>query len=335
MHQIIGIGSFGAVRIARHVDKGVTYALKKCRKHIIRQKGQEKSIQREKEILSENDYPFIVKLIKTFRDKRYLYFLTELIVGGELYDAIRILNLLDREQTQFYIGSLYLALDYLQGRHICYRDLKPENVLIDGEGYIKMVDFGCAVKLKGPVTLSMVGTPHYMAPEVLMGRGYNFSADVWSLGICFYEFMCGPVPFASECVDENLIIFKQILKSDLVFPLGFDDIPAARIMEKLLKKDPLERIGCGLTGLSEIRKEPFFNSFSFPDLCGRRIEAPIVPGVDALPPCVSDAEDEDDGTDEEDEFPWEHIFDDTLSGSSMNEHGAAGSNHGNEQGNDE
>ena len=101
----------------------------------------------ERELLAENDHPFIVHLVKTFKDDKYLYFLTELITGGELYDAIRELDLLDRGQSQFYMGSIAIAIEYLHERGIAYRDLKPENILLDSQGYIKLIDFGCARKL--------------------------------------------------------------------------------------------------------------------------------------------------------------------------------------------
>ena len=113
-------------------------------------------------------------LVKTFRDGGYLYFLTELITGGELYDAIREMDLLARPQAQFYIASITIAIEYLHERSIAYRDLKPENILLDSQGYIKLIDFGCARKLGDTGrTYTLIGTPHYMAPEVFLGRGYN------------------------------------------------------------------------------------------------------------------------------------------------------------------
>ncbi len=151
-------------------------------------------------------------LVKTFRDGAYLYFLTELITGGELYDAIREMDLLTRSQAQFYIASIAIAIEYLHERAIAYRDLKPENILLDSQGYIKLIDFGCARKLGDTGrTYTLIGTPHYMAPEVILGRGYNQTADIWSVGVCCYEFMCGPLPFGYDATEDQLHTFKEIL----------------------------------------------------------------------------------------------------------------------------
>merc|ERR1712087_774565 len=115
-----------------------------------------------------------------------VYMLTELITGGGLHAAIRkIPTVLTRAQAQFYTGCLILILEALSDRRIMYRDLKPENVMLDAQGYLKLVDFGIAKKLeegKGQ-TFSVIGTPHYMAPEVLSGRGYGMEVDIWSLGV--------------------------------------------------------------------------------------------------------------------------------------------------------
>lgn len=145
--KCVGRGTFGTVKLVHENTTKVRYALKCVRKSVVRDKKQEQSIRMEREILAENDHPFIVHLVKTFRDRKFLYFLTELVTGGELYDAIRELDLLTREQAQFYLGSLTLAIDYLHEKNIAYRDLKPENVLLDSQGYIKLIDFGCAKKL--------------------------------------------------------------------------------------------------------------------------------------------------------------------------------------------
>ena len=147
--------------------------------------------------------------VKTFKDREYLYFLTELCTGGELYDAIRKLGLLNREQAQFYLGSIIVAIEYLHERNIAYRDLKPENVLLDSQGYTKLIDFGCAKKMKER-SYTLVGTPHYMAPEVILGKGYGLTADIWTFGIILYEFVCGPLPFGNDAEDQ-LEIFRDIL----------------------------------------------------------------------------------------------------------------------------
>ena len=121
----------------------------------------------------------------------------------ELFDVIREIGLLNLYDSQFYIGSLILCMEYLHFNHIIYRDIKPENIMVDEKGFIKLIDLGTAknLKQKNGRTYTIIGTPHYMAPEILTGKGYTYSVDLWSIGICLYEFMCGNVPYAEDAED--------------------------------------------------------------------------------------------------------------------------------------
>jgi len=121
----------------------------------------------------------------------------------ELFDVIRVIGLCGTKDAQFFVGSIILALEYLHHNHIIYRDLKPENLMIDHTGRLILIDLGTGKKLikKPNKTFTIIGTPHYMAPEVLKNKGYNFLVDLWSLGICLYEFMCGDLPFGNDSDD--------------------------------------------------------------------------------------------------------------------------------------
>ena len=157
-----------------------------------------------------------MKLVKTAKDEKRIYFITEYVRGMDLFDVLREMGLLSNEDSMFYIGSLIEILQYLHERDIIYRDLKPENVMIDHEGYLKLIDFGTAKILSGR-TYTVVGTPHYMAPEIIVGKGYGSQADIWSLGIILFEFLCGGVPFGEE--EENpYTIYEKILESKLRYP---------------------------------------------------------------------------------------------------------------------
>lgn len=123
------------------------------------------------------DHPFIVKLVRTFKDSKRLYFLMEYVHGLPLNFILNHVGLLSNSDAQFYISSLILVLQYLHERDIIYRDFKPENVIVDTTGFIKLIDFGTATDIKGR-TYTLVGTPHYMAPEVIVGKGYNKNADL-------------------------------------------------------------------------------------------------------------------------------------------------------------
>uniref|UniRef100_A0A0G4IBD7 cGMP-dependent protein kinase n=1 Tax=Chromera velia CCMP2878 TaxID=1169474 RepID=A0A0G4IBD7_9ALVE len=132
--RTVGRGTFGVVKLVRNKSTGVRYALKCVKRQTVIVLNQQEHIKLEREILAENDHPFIIKLVRTFKDRNFLYFLTELVTGGELYDAIRKLGLLGRAQSQFYLGGMILAVESLHERNIAYRDLKPENVLLDSQG---------------------------------------------------------------------------------------------------------------------------------------------------------------------------------------------------------
>ena len=145
---VVGEGTFGVVRLVRHKRTGHHYALKAVSRSVVVKLNQQEHIRTEREILAENDHPFIIKLVRTFKDANFLYFLTELSTGGELYEAIRSLGLLNRAQGQFYMASIIVAMEYLHEKKVVYRDLKPENILLDSQGYIKLIDFGRSLGLR-------------------------------------------------------------------------------------------------------------------------------------------------------------------------------------------
>lgn len=155
----------------------------------------------------------MMQFIRSFKDNNFIFFLVEYIKGMELFDVIREIGsylyiiifsgLLNTYDSQFYIGSLLLCMEYLHTNNIIYRDIKPENIMVDDKGYMRLIDMGTAkfLKGKGGRTYTIIGTPHYMAPEILTGKGYSYSVDLWSIGICLYEFMCGGVPYAEDADD--------------------------------------------------------------------------------------------------------------------------------------
>mmetsp|Transcript_13728 Transcript_13728/g.2198 ORF Transcript_13728/g.2198 Transcript_13728/m.2198 type:complete len:205 (-) Transcript_13728:1009-1623(-) len=195
----------------------------------------------ERDVMLLLDHPFVVKLVKTFKDAERVYFLMEFVRGLDLFDALREIGLVTGPNAKFYTASLILILEHLHSHEIIYRDLKPENVMVDKDGYIKLIDFGTARIIKDR-TFTIVGTPHYMAPEVIKGKGYFMEADFWSLGIMLYEFMCGGVPFGDD-VDDPLMIYDKIIEYNLKFPIFFKGNDEAKdIIRKLLNPNPAMRI---------------------------------------------------------------------------------------------
>ena len=180
------------------------YALKQISKSKIDLKQIHSNIETEKRIMLKIDHPFIVKLVKTLKDSNNIYLLMEYINGKELFEVLRDIGLLGNYEAQFYGASMILVCNYLHHRKIIYRDIKPENILVSENGYIKLIDFGTS-KIIFNRTATVIGTPQYMAPEVIMGEGYSFSVDYWSIGICLFEFICGEVPFGEKSTDPKEI----------------------------------------------------------------------------------------------------------------------------------
>ena len=210
----LGSGSYGNVSLVKYTKNNHFYAIKNisCKQILYTQLHQ--NLELERSILVKIDHPFIVKLVKTMKDKNYVYFLMDFIKGKELFDVIRDIGLLNKFQTQFYGASIMLAVQYLHERKFIYRDIKPENIMVTANGYIKLIDFGTAKAIDkekdNDRTKTIIGTPHYMAPEVILGEGYSFKVDFWSIAICMYEFMCGGVPFG-ENHEEAMDVYISII----------------------------------------------------------------------------------------------------------------------------
>ncbi|CAE7366380.1 PRKG1 [Symbiodinium natans] len=256
-----------------------------------------------------SDHPFIIKFVRSFNSARHVYFLTELVTGGELLDALDALGLLQAPQAQFYSASIILALEFLHERRIAYLDLKGENCLIDQHGYLKIIDFGVAERITDGRIYAVWGTPLFMAPEVILGKGYTTSADLWSLGVCLFDFMVGSFPFGDDQA-SNAEIFKAVLKAPLKFPkwLGVHEKDAKELMKALLCRDPAKRLGAGQRGYEELKDK----GGRWEGLLARQLDPPFVPkgetyaedaeiGKDVEPGTLTVLE-EDDGDGDDDWF---------------------------------
>ncbi len=205
----LGSGSYGNVSLVKSNKNKFFYAIKNISCKQILYNQLHINLELERAILLQIDHPFIVKLVKTMKDKNYVYFLMDYIKGKELFDVIRDIGLLNKFQTQFYGASIMLAVQYLHERKFVYRDIKPENIMVLENGFIKLIDFGTA-KAINDKTKTIIGTPHYMAPEVILGEGYSFKVDYWSIAVCMYEFMCGGVPFG-ENHEEPMDVYLSVI----------------------------------------------------------------------------------------------------------------------------
>ena len=204
----LGSGSYGNVSLVKSAKKNYFYAIKNISNKQILYNQLSSNLDLEKSILLQIDHPFIVKLVKTLKDDKFIYFLMDYIRGKELFDVIRDIGVLTKSQTLFYGASIMLAVQYLHQRKFVYRDIKPENIMVLENGYIKIIDFGTAKAIEDKTKTTM-GTPHYMAPEMILGKGYSFEVDYWAIAVCMYEFICGGVPFANDS-DDTMEIYISI-----------------------------------------------------------------------------------------------------------------------------
>mmetsp|Transcript_4720 Transcript_4720/g.17838 ORF Transcript_4720/g.17838 Transcript_4720/m.17838 type:complete len:962 (+) Transcript_4720:82-2967(+) len=280
LKAVVGRGSFGVVKLCFHQnDVNRLYALKCVSKKQVVKQGQQKSIVVERDINAQCYHPCIMQFIKTFQDSKYVYFLTEFLGGGDLFYAIREIGNLTKTQAQFYGASITCALEYLHARSIMYRDLKPENVLLDFKGNAKLVDMGCCKKAARTNTL--VGTPEYFAPETILGKGYSCAIDWWALGVMMHEFVVGPLPFGRDSEDQ-LELFREILEAALQFPSYVVDQPSIAIVTGLLERTPELRLGASVQGAKEIKEHPYFGDFDWDALAGRYMPAPWTPNQKKL-----------------------------------------------------
>jgi cGMP-dependent protein kinase len=278
--RIVGRGGFGVVKMVQAKEgsiKGTRYALKCVSKKLAVEQKQQKALANERNILAELDHPFIIKFVRSFHGPSFVYFLMELVTGGELLDALDELGLLKRSQAQFYVASITLALEFLHERRIAYLDLKGENCLIDSHGYLKMVDFGIAERVKNGRIYAVKGTPLTMAPEVILGKGYTTTADLWGLGVCLYDFMLGKFPFSDDSASKTEV-FRAVLKAPLAFPKWLNKSQDTKsLLEGLLCRDPAKRPGAGPDGYAELKGHEWFKGVSWDGLLSRQLEPPFRP----------------------------------------------------------
>uniref|UniRef100_A0A8C9U1M1 cGMP-dependent protein kinase n=1 Tax=Scleropages formosus TaxID=113540 RepID=A0A8C9U1M1_SCLFO len=273
----LGVGGFGRVELLKS-DEGKTFAMKILKKRHIVDTRQQEHIRSEKQIMQEAHSDFIVRLYRTFKDSKYLYMLMEACLGGELWTILRDRGSFEDSTTRFYTACVVEAFAYLHSKGIIYRDLKPENLILDHRGYAKLVDFGFAKKIGfGKKTWTFCGTPEYVAPEIILNKGHDISADYWSLGILMYELLTGSPPFSGP---DPMKTYNIILRGiDMIeFPKKITK-NAANLIKKLCRDNPSERLGNLKNGVKDIQKHKWFEGFNWEGLRKGTLTPPIIPSV--------------------------------------------------------
>ena len=288
---IIGRGAFGEVHVCREIKTGNIVAIKKMKKEVLSQKNQVIHIRNEQLFMSKVKSPWIVELKASFQEDEYLYLVMEFLPGGDLMNLLIKKDILTEDEARFYIAELILAVDSIHKLDCIHRDIKPDNVLIDKNGHIKLSDFGLAKisdklyennrayqfnkdKLTHQRNYSCVGTAYYVAPEVLNKKGYGKDIDWWSVGVIFFEMLVGYAPFCSEETKE--VCFKVInWQKYLKIP---DEINISKEAEDLIYKminNSDKRLG--KNGIEEIKFHPFFKGLDWDNI--RNIKAPFIPDI--------------------------------------------------------
>ncbi|XP_051522648.1 cGMP-dependent protein kinase 1-like isoform X2 [Myxocyprinus asiaticus] len=275
----LGVGGFGRVELVQlKSEETKTFAMKILKKRHIVDTRQQEHIRSEKQIMQEAHSDFIVRLYRTFKDSKYLYMLMEACLGGELWTILRDRGSFEDSTTRFYTACVVEAFAYLHSKGIIYRDLKPENLILDHRGYAKLVDFGFAKKIGfGKKTWTFCGTPEYVAPEIILNKGHDISADYWSLGILMYELLTGSPPFSGP---DPMKTYNIILRGiDMIeFPKKITK-NAGNLIKKLCRDSPSERLGNLKNGVKDIQKHKWFEGFNWEGLRKGTLVPPIIPDV--------------------------------------------------------
>ena len=276
--KVIDRGSFGKVSLVEYLSTHETYAMKSLKKDILIEKNLVENNLLEKEILLTIDYPLLCGLVFCFQTDEKIYFITPFLEGGDLFQHLKKSKHFSEEGARFYGAQIALALEYLHNKGIIYCDLKPEKILMDEKGYLKLADFGTTKKVKNnEKILSFCGTPDYLAPEVITKNDIDKMADWWSFGILLFEMLCGIPPFYAENINK---IYEMITNGTVQFPQKINISDEAKdIIQKLLEKNPKKRLG-SQNGILDIKKHPFFSKIDFNLIEQKKIEAPFKPNID-------------------------------------------------------
>lgn len=276
--KVLGAGSFGKVFLVRKIigtDAGTLYAMKVLRKATLKVRDRHRT-KMERNILVDVEHPYIVQLHYAFQTAGKLYLILDFLRGGDLFTRLNKEVMFTEEDVKFYLAQLALALNHLHGLGIIYRDLKPENVLLDSDGNIALTDFGLSkLPLEEDKAYSFCGTVEYMAPEVVNRQGHSFAADWWSFGVLMFEMLTGALPFQGANRRETM---TQILKAKLGMPANLST-DAQSLLRALFKRNAANRLGAGAGGVQALKEHSFFATIDWDALLAKRIRPPFKPAV--------------------------------------------------------
>nr|XP_002123049.3 ribosomal protein S6 kinase alpha-5 [Ciona intestinalis] len=286
--KVLGTGAYGKVFLVRKAcghDMGQLYAMKVLKKASIvtKQKTTEHTMTERQVLEAVRQSPFLVTLHYAFQTNSRLHLILDYVNGGEMFTHLNTREKFTEPEVQLFSAEILLALEHLHKLGIVYRDIKLENILLDSEGHVVLTDFGLSKEFinKGDRTFSFCGTIEYMAPEVIRsnGAGHDFAVDFWSLGVLMYELLTGASPFTVEGErNSQAEVSRRILYKHPPLPKGLSSA-ALDVILKLLDKNPKTRLGCGTTGVKEIKEHPYYKSLDWEKVARKDVPAPFKPVI--------------------------------------------------------
>jgi len=272
---VLGRGAFGTVTLVIDPEKQTAYALKAVSKLQVVQNKQTRQMLSEKKVMENFNSLFVVNLVKTYTDDWWLYLLLDVCLGGELFTIHRKVGSFDEATARFYTACVIEGFIHIHSHDIAYRDLKPENLVLDSDGYLRITDFGLSKFVINGNTFTMCGTPDYLAPEIITGNGHNTAVDWWALGILIFELVSSHAPFCDSSVNK---MFANIIRCQFEFPKVFS--PECKdIVNRLLQVRPSKRLGVIKGGHDLLKRQAWFKGFDWEALKERKFEPPMKPNV--------------------------------------------------------
>lgn len=273
----LGCGAFGRVKLCHLPETNSYYALKCQAKRSIVESGLQEHVLNEMRIMRKLNHPFIAKLFLALQDNQYIYFVLELLQGGELFTYLRNKGKLSEVAARFYSATVVYAFSTLHAKKIAYRDLKPENLVMDTNGYVKLVDFGLAKQILSGKTWTLCGTPDYLAPEIILNEGHDHAVDYWALGVLIFEMVVGAPPFFA---DDPMEVYEKILSGNPSMPPNFTR-NLSDLVKKLLRSQQGKRLGNTRGGPAAVVKHKWFSSFDWIAIEEGTMKAPHVPIINS------------------------------------------------------
>ncbi|KAJ3466004.1 hypothetical protein MRS44_006662 [Fusarium solani] len=276
---VLGKGNFGKVMLAETKRSRKLYAIKVLKKEFIIENDEVESIRSEKRVFlvaNRGRHPFLTNLHACFQTETRVYFVMEYVSGGDLMLHIQR-GQFGTKRAQFYAAEVCLALKYFHENGVIYRDLKLDNILLSLDGHVKIGDYGlCKEDMwYGSTTSTFCGTPEFMAPEILLDKKYGRSVDWWAFGVLIYQMLLQQSPFRGEDEDE---IYDAILADEPLYPIHMPR-DSVSILQKLLTREPDQRLGSGPTDAQEVMSQPFFRNINWDDIYHKRVQPPFMPSI--------------------------------------------------------